>query len=112
MDNLFDSASELNMLALICHEEAKKRGFWDGGNNDSERIALMHSELSEALEALRHDNPLDEHCPEFRNLDIELADLLIRVFDYCGGKGIDISAAVVAKARFNQTRPYKHGKKF
>ena len=103
----------LNRLRDACHATAKEKGFWDGDNhNDSEKIALMHSELSECLEALRHGNPADEHCPHFKSLDIELADVLIRIFDFCGHHDIDLAGAVRAKMIYNTERPYKHGKEF
>ncbi len=94
------------------HITAFKKGWWDKLVSDGERIALMHSELSEALEALRHGNPEDEHCPAFSNLEIELADVIIRIMDYAGGKGLNVAGAIIAKSEYNKTRPYKHGKAF
>lgn len=98
---------KVNVLNQICrdaYESAKKRGFWDKERNDGESIALMHSELSEALEALREGNDGD--------VVEELADVLIRIFDYCGGRGHKLGQAVVAKMKFNETRPHMHGKLF
>jgi NTP pyrophosphatase (non-canonical NTP hydrolase) len=95
------------------HSNAKDKGWWDGEKrNDGEAIALMHSELSEALEALRTGNPLDAKCPEFSNLTIELADCVIRIMDYCGANNLPLADAIVAKHNFNKTRPHKHGKQF
>lgn len=71
--------------------------------NVGELIALMHSELSEALEAHRKDLN-DQHLPDLKGLDVEMADLLIRLFDFCGGLGIDIGHAFEAKMRYNATR--------
>ena len=102
----------INMIAKNVHENAKAHGFWEKWKNDGECIALMHSELSEALEALRQ-NPRqqDEHCPEHLNVTVELADCVIRIFDYAEANGLNIGDALIAKHNYNCDRPYKHGKK-
>ena len=80
-------------------------------NTAAAKIALMHSELSEALEAVRLGNPQDEHCPEFASLDIELADAVIRIMDFAEARKIDLARAIAAKHAYNVTRPYRHGAK-
>jgi NTP pyrophosphatase (non-canonical NTP hydrolase) len=65
----------------------------------------MHSELSEALEAMRNHGTPDA-------LAEELADCCIRIFDYCGSRKIDLQKALLKKISYNKTRPYRHGKKF
>lgn len=92
---------------------AKAKGFWYEGEvrNKAEMLCLMHSELSEALEAIRDGNPPDKHCPEFGNLEIELADTVIRIMDFAEGWGLDVAGAILAKMAFNTTRPHKHGRK-
>lgn len=42
---------------------------------------------------------------------VELADVVIRVFDLCGYLGIDLGAAIALKHEYNVSRPYKHGGK-
>jgi len=98
---------KLSVSDLIkeCHKVAKSKGWWDSERNDGELIALMHSELSEALEALR--NHQKKH-----DLAEELADCCIRIFDYCGHRKIDLEKALNKKIEYNKTRPYRHGKKF
>lgn len=71
--------------------------------NQGEMIALMHSELSEALEGVRK-NKQDDHLPNFKSVDIEIADLLHRTFDFCEAFGINIGEAFIAKAHYNLIR--------
>jgi len=72
--------------------------------NNGELIALMHAELSEALEDLRKGN--DKHVGE------ELADCVIRILDFCQGRDIDLAHEIENKIKKNKKRPYKHNKKF
>jgi len=88
-----------------CHAIAKVKGWWDEERNDGELIALMHSELSEALEAMRNHAGGDAIAEE-------LADCCIRIFDYCGAKNIDLERTLLKKIEYNKTRSYRHGKKF
>jgi NTP pyrophosphatase (non-canonical NTP hydrolase) len=103
----------LDQLAHRCHLQSKEKGFWpeDLLRNKGEMIALIHSELSECLEAVRKP-AMDEHCPEHTSEAIEMADAIIRILDYCAGHGIDLGPAFEAKMEFNRSRPYKHGKAF
>jgi NTP pyrophosphatase (non-canonical NTP hydrolase) len=78
--------------------------------HDCMKIALMHSELSEGLEGLRHGNPPSEHIPDFTAVEEELADTIIRILHYSGRRQLRIGQAVVTKMAFNAGRPYKHGK--
>lgn len=123
------------------HENAVKHGFWEPAPAFGTAIALIHSELSEALEEERADRPTPyfpcnagglcdmkicgskiynpddpESCsaqskkPE--GVAVELADAVIRIADLCGHLGIDLEAAIALKMDYNETRPFKHGKKF
>lgn len=103
----------LTEFAQDVHQTAVDKGWWEKDRGDAEAIALMHSELSEALEALRNGNPPDDKVPLFSGVEAELADVIIRILDTAGARGYRVAQAMVAKHDFNQTRTYKHGgKKF
>ena len=109
-----ETAQEICYLQTYVGSWAGSKGWWESERNDGELIALMHSELSEALEALRKDIPEDEwHVPGLDPVSEEMADVVIRVLDYCEHRGINLGSAVVKKMRFNEGREHKHGgKKF
>lgn len=102
---------EIGMAGAECLKISREHGFWDVPRNKGEMIALMHSELSEMLEGVRKPGP-DIHCPEFSSEEIEAADVLIRLLDYCAGHELRLGQATLAKIKFNQSRPHKHGKAF
>ena len=104
----------LNDLADMAYSNAVDKGWWKEERTFGELIALCHSELSEALEEYRNGNDLQTMYfigdkPE--GIPVELADVLIRIFDICGRNGIDLDEAVATKMMYNSTRPIRHGGK-
>lgn len=103
---------EWNKLARQAFVNATNHGFWEQDPNDGERIALIHSEISEALEALRQGNPSSSKIIEFSGVEEELADAIIRIMDYAIGRDFNIAGAIVAKMEYNKGREFMHGKAF
>lgn len=117
---------DLNDLAQECHQVATSKGWNSETRTFGDLIALMHSELSEALEEFRKgygfneiyfecdSHEYSEHSqagckPE--GIPIELADAIIRILQFCGTHGVDIQTAFDFKMKYNTTRSYRHGGK-
>ena len=80
--------------------------------NIPEKLCLIHSEVSEALEDYRDGNlQADYEGSKPVGFPSEMADILIRVFDLAGALGIDLDKAVAEKMAYNRTRPHRHGGK-
>jgi len=94
--------SSLNSYSKLCHRIAKQKGFWDKKRNLGEMLMLIVTEISEAMESYRNRDK--------ENFNEEIADTFIRLFDLCGGLGVDIEAEILKKMKKNKKRPYKHGK--
>jgi hypothetical protein len=76
--------------------------------NKGELLALIHSEISEALEGERKDL-MDDKLPHRKMAEVELADAVIRILDYCGGFGYDLQGAFEEKMAYNSKREdHKH----
>ncbi len=105
---------DLKEFAERVHQTAIDHGWWDEDRNDGELIALIHSELSEALEALRRGGiQASKKIAGFTEVEEEAADVVIRLLDMAHARGWDLVGALEAKAEYNQARPYRHGgKKF
>lgn len=89
------------------HKYAKEKGWWDNERPIPELLCLIHSEISEALEAYRNNIPAGESgC-----LGEELADAVIRIWDMAEALEINIVEEVNKKHKYNMTRPYRHGNK-
>lgn len=68
------------------------------------KLALTHSEISEAMEGFRR-GIMDDKLQHRPAIEVELADVLIRVFDLAGALGLDIAGAVREKIVYNTERP-------
>jgi NTP pyrophosphatase (non-canonical NTP hydrolase) len=98
----------LNELARDCH--AANQTWWHDpktgeklDRNKGELLCLIHSEISEAMEAERK-NLYDDKLPHRKGVEVELADALIRIFDYAGAYGLDIEGAYHEKLAYNAHR--------
>jgi len=124
---------KLNQFCIDTNKSIRKKGFWDDMDDAlcsiqntkgflcsdvlnatkdafiAQKVALIMSESSEALEAMRKDNYGIEKKDTFED---ELADVFIRLSDLCGELNIDIEKQIVWKMSFNKIREEKHGKKF
>ena len=98
----------LNDLAAECH--AANQTWWHDPRtgellhrNKGELLCLIHSEISECMEGERK-NLMDDKLPHRRMAEVELADALIRIFDYAGAYGYDLDGAVAEKRAYNAQR--------
>ena len=117
----------ISELVARAHDNAVKHGFWNPAPAFGTSIALIHSELSEALEEVRAGKPglyfkevngftvtdaTERRGEKPEGVAVELADAVIRIADLCGHLGIDLDAVIREKMAYNEGRPYKHGKQF
>lgn len=124
--------TNLNEISKQVYEANKLKGFDVKKENLGQTLCLIHSEISEALEAIRHDKKASlmafDYREEDRETDLdfqsdftalikdtfedEIADTFIRLMDLVGALEIDIDRHIELKRKFNSLREYKHGKAF
>lgn len=101
-----------SILQDVCHGASKAAGWWNDLKTGEpldphklvpEKLCLVHSEISEALEGHRKGLP-DDKLPHRPMIEVELADAVIRIADLAGALGLDLGGAIAEKLRFNQTR--------
>ena len=78
----------LKHMAKEIHRTACEKGWWDSDRNNGEMIALMHSELTEMIDAYEAGE-MDDHLPDTLGYKAEAADVVIRVLDTCYNRGWD-----------------------
>lgn len=97
-------------LVNVCYQASVKAGWYNDPEtreaikrNVPEMIALIHSEISEALEGYRKDLQ-DDHLPHRKSIEVELADALIRIGDLAGYLNLDLGGAILEKMQYNENR--------
>ena len=98
-------------LQKAVHALAVEKGWYDNTRTEPELLCLIHSEVSECLEGIRHGNPPSDKVPMISQAEEELADVIIRVLDMAAHYGWDMEQAVCIKHGYNTTRAYRHGGK-
>lgn len=105
-------AEATSVLSVLAHCNSGDHGFWPDGTdcNFPEKLALIHSEVSEMLEVYRKGDVFSEKIPAFTKMEEEAADVFIRLLDLCAGFGIRLGDATIEKMTYNLNRPHMHGK--
>ena len=100
----------INVFVGLCNKRAVVAGWYQDPatgepitRNVGEQLALVHAEISEALEGHRK-KLMDDHLPHRRMVEVELADAVIRIADLAGYLDLDLGGAIIEKLEYNRTR--------
>ena len=100
----------INLFVGLCNKRAVVAGWYNDPKtgepikrNIGEQLALVHAEVSEALEGHRK-NLMDDHLPHRPMIEVELADAVIRIADLAGYLDLDLGGAIIEKLEYNRTR--------
>jgi NTP pyrophosphatase (non-canonical NTP hydrolase) len=93
----------LNEVAKKCFYQSGKQGWHKNPREVGTMLALIHSEISEALEGVRKGKK-DDHLPHKDAVDVELADAVIRIFDLAAALGYNLGSTLVEKYNYNAQR--------
>jgi NTP pyrophosphatase (non-canonical NTP hydrolase) len=105
---------KINELVRIAHRDAKKNGWVEEPRRPLEVCMLIMTEVAEAVECERSHFPpyfYDEATGKPEGELSEMADVVIRVADWCGENKWNLEKAIVEKLKYNRTRGYRHGGK-
>ena len=97
----------LTELTELIMQQAEAKGFGTSPNDISvaEKIALIHTEVSEAYTAYRHKNLTGKD-----GFNEELGDIIQRVLHLAGVMGVDLEAEILKKLEVNKDRTWEWNK--
>lgn len=117
----YSCEGKLNQLGATIAGWAKDKGFDPGTwKNVDQKLLLMVTEIVEATQEFRKIKSIPEidggewsedDAKLVHKFHEEMSDLAIRLLSFCSEMGIDLEKEIVEKMRFNETRPYKHGRR-
>ena len=100
----------ISQLQNICYTNAVNAGWYADLKtgerkelNKGERLMLIVTEISEAMEGVRK-NLMDDKLPHRKMVEVELADAVIRILDFAGAEGMDLEGAILEKIEYNKNR--------